>query len=523
MPLCQFCFALMMLTSCLAVCLIFYTGNAPENRHQDFLISSDSAPMGRYSSIKDEHQLYQIIHSACDYLVTMGVGTRAFVNEVIAEGSIDIIDVQSDLVLFRLNEDMARNPSLIASALIDVLRQWYLIQKRHKDDLYGNQLRIFEEIWNVLYHIEEGPLNVLFERLYYLLQRIFGRNRSTYEYDLNSKYKFIFEWSYYHPLIEFISNGTLTITETISERSQTVIFKVQSDDDRVFALKMYKYPRDWKVCRREESILILIAQRNAKYASLRQDFRMKVPVIFPTLNGVSINCFQHNAFLMSFVDGMNLRERAFIHSDRVNIRNNTLDSSLSLKAGVNAITIYSHLMPTIMELSNLQIFHSDITERHIIFDQRHDQFVLIDFSSAYFLPDLRKSHYHPIIGSWSYYAESLQQLNEHMIADSNENVSSEQIAQWALNSDLYSLQTAILHTILRVDEVSFGFYQRIVGESCDEIERIWRTEHPQRLKLIRRPLRTIWKMREAVLRKYIEKHPDRKHLLNSVFAKLIIT
>ena len=201
---------------------------------------------------------------------------------------------------------MARNPSLIASVLIGVWRQWYYYQKRHKDDLYGNQLRILGRIWNILYHIEEGPLNVLFARLYCLLQRSFSRNRSTYEYDLNSKYKFIFEWSYYHPLIEFISNGTLTITEILSERSQSIIYKEESADNKVFALKMYKYPRDWKVCRREESILILIAQRNAKYASLGQDFRMKVPVIFPTLNGVSIKCFKHNAFLMSFVDEMNL-------------------------------------------------------------------------------------------------------------------------------------------------------------------------------------------------------------------------
>ena len=85
-----------MLLCCLVVCLIFYRRTAPKTQHHDFTISADSVPMDKCSSIKDERQLYQGIHSACDYLTTMGVGTTEFVNEVIAEGSVHIIDVQSD-------------------------------------------------------------------------------------------------------------------------------------------------------------------------------------------------------------------------------------------------------------------------------------------------------------------------------------------------------------------------------------------------------------------------------------------
>ena len=68
---------------------------------------------------------------------------------------------------------------------------------------------------------------------------------------------------------------------------------------------------DWNMCFREEEVLKMITEYNLKYASSGQKLRIRVPALVSNVNGVEIDCAQHHAFLMEFIDGVESNQREY--------------------------------------------------------------------------------------------------------------------------------------------------------------------------------------------------------------------
>lgn len=175
--------------------------------------------------------------------------------------------------------------------------------------------------------------------------------------------------------------------------------------------------------------------------------------------------------------------------------------------------MYIHLLP------------NKVNDANIIFDPVANEYVLLDFGyGSYFGDDheLESMNELPIVGTFGYFSESLYLMNKYLAGNAtNHNVSRHQVKKLAMNGNLYSLQSVILEHLVHNDRDDRDTEIRIeIGQMHDEVEAIFRKGGAGGWSRMHEPLRMIWSLRHQLLRNYIQRHPDERNLVNTVFTRL---
>ena len=175
--------------------------------------------------VKDEDQLYAIIRGAVSYLVEFDIGTPDFVREVINStngimtlASFDGVHRNQSIEVLRISERMARDPYLIAEALIHIMSRWYVHQEI-MNPLCAPEFReaseCFKDLIETLDEMERDPHLRGFRKLYKYLNRVFPIPAS--KTDLTSEHALFYFWAYYNEYVLFIGNETLKVIGFLGE------------------------------------------------------------------------------------------------------------------------------------------------------------------------------------------------------------------------------------------------------------------------------------------------------------------
>ena len=476
--------------------------------------------------IHDEVVMKQLVKDTSKAIMNM-IKSEDFENILIERGSA-VLTWEDDppVKVLKINLQMARDPFLIAEALVNVIRKWYCHQVNvnpHK--VLHLQLSKFAELSYLLTEIRDYPNSESFTRLYYALRQLFPLSTNKPK-EMDSPYFLFYSWLYYHEKCRWMSKGTLDIISVLGEGSQSIVWKVQGREgvdsknnsegmngQQIFALKMYKDHLERRHCRNEERILNRIG-----YAQWQTGVEIAVPAIYPMINGLAINCNQHHTIAMQFIEGRTI-------SDLPN-------SAFSVDTVVG---MYSQLLEINQALAEIGIGHGDVKEDNVIYDEKQGQYYLFDFGFSFSMDDYLTMELDPkskkdlqtsTIGTWLMYSPQLMTLNHYMHSEQR-NVSrhNEGIRALLLDGNVYSTQALILKLMVwseRMDDVTEKLWGKMRA-THDEIEKIHKSDDPNKFALMRRPLINIWSMREAILKQFTLNHPELEmYLESSLFSKIRI-
>ena len=470
------------LTVCM-LCIVSYT-TAPHKstliQHVQSLTSSDSDDPNPlqfwFNSIQDELTFHHQIHRIANYYVA-------------DKAHVDVISDDNEIYFpFHLSNFELDEPSSIAHHLIDIIYEWYEYQVFHNlsQDL-KIQLKQVAKLKQSLIQIDQQPSLHSFQDVQRSLRNVFPARKQQ-------NYALFYQFLYYEPFIEFISRGTLIIESILGEGSQSIVYKVQSltsMEKLFFAIKIYKRYDYNPECLTEERIMNHINHYG---------YLIPVPRLIPQIYGVSINCIQHNAILMQYID--------------------TVSKKVQFSPE-NAIDMFQQLKSAVIELGIMGISHDDINDNNIMMDV-NNKYWLIDFGhSSIILSDEIENT--SIIGTWMFYSPALFDLNMYLLTSNQINDVALDVGvmkRLIIDGNMYSLQATILHRL----SMKTGHFTRKMLQISQTIDEIWLNTRgitdARKFQLMHSYFKRIWKARSNlacyILRKY-----SYNPLLNHVFSLLM--
>ena len=387
---------------------------------------------------------------------------------------------------------MAKDPFLITKALIVQIWRWDKFQndvKHRKTDTYP----LLESLVELLGNIRSNPDLDKFRSLFRLLSKVFQTSHI-----FQSPYFLFYYWLYYVEYIHFISAGKLETIGQIGEGTQAVVFKVAtsreiSSQQIFYALKIYKERHqnhsDWNCCFKEERILNLITQQNAKSFSMTGKFEIQVPVL---ISKMGIHCDPHSSILMSFVGGIPCGQRIPFTSE-------------------HAVDMYTQLRPSIVAMASLGISHNDINGNNVMVDWE-GLYWFIDFGHSFLLEHhMGKKHgdnnYRFMVGTWFFSSPDLYHFNHYMYRHWM-NVTLPEIEHFIIGANRYSLQALILDRMLgsareesQSREKMANIDKQLNALSASSDDALF---GPQ----IMSHLLNLWSIRANSLKQYLRRHPN---------------
>lgn len=314
------------------------------------------------SAISTEKELFTLIGCASNSLITLYLNGDLFNSH---EG-VAVAYHGLNLHLFNLTREMQQNPFYIAREVVSILCKWYdhvfytgdhlylgkQFDRRHRDIFQLTlQLRTFPEVYDIN----------SFQILSNLLDILDGHFRKF----TGHKFPMFQRWLFHEEYLAFISNGNLKIVNILGTGSQAYVYAVKSQiNQHMYALKLFKriYQRT-DDCLSEEIIMERINQINDKIPDT--DPHAAVPrLITLTDDGISINCAQHQAFMMVLLEKK---------------PKTTLAANGVIDAMLTDVEL-SELSSTIEILARHGISHNDVSISNVL--HAVDGFKLIDFGMA---------------------------------------------------------------------------------------------------------------------------------------------